>query len=252
MKLINLNIERSGHLKDRVFPFLTAERPDVLCLQELCEPDIPRFEDLFGQPVHFAPMCRHPHQNLADDTLVTIGVGMVAPKPLETPLTHYYRGSATPPIPAIELTLVPGTLNNYTPAPHTLHQAAVSGTVGGYRILTSHLVVTAQGQSSPEQLALAEKLLTHAEAQAQTHGNALLCGDLNAPRGRETWALMARRMKDNIPAHWATTLDAELHRAGPLPYVVDACFTLGPIALTRIEQRFGLSDHCALVVELAS
>lgn len=39
MKLISLNIEGHKHI-DRQLPFFEIEAPDVLCLQEVFEPDV--------------------------------------------------------------------------------------------------------------------------------------------------------------------------------------------------------------------
>ena len=52
LRLLQLNIERSKHF-DRVLPFLQTHTPEVLCIQEIYEHDVPRFEAL-GYHAYFA------------------------------------------------------------------------------------------------------------------------------------------------------------------------------------------------------
>lgn len=248
MKLISLNIERSRHLHERVLPFLRAEAPDALCLQELCACDIPAIEDLFGQRVLYAPLTQHPYPNIGDTAREIEGVGLIAKQPLENPTVVFTNGRPYP-VPMMEFIITPQ--GQHTPVPSTLNQAVVSATVGGVRFQTTHLIVTPGGTSTPYQREHAARVIAHAQTEHTQFGPTVLCGDFNAPRGRETWAMLAEALHDNTDPSWGTTLDPDLHRAGPLPYVVDGMFSLGQINLSPIRLQFGVSDHAALITTLS-
>ena len=47
IRLVSLNIERRKHL-NRILPFLQEYKPDVVCMQELFEKDVPYFEQALG------------------------------------------------------------------------------------------------------------------------------------------------------------------------------------------------------------
>jgi endonuclease/exonuclease/phosphatase family metal-dependent hydrolase len=49
IKLISLNIEGNKHLDNLVLPFLVAEKPEVVTLQEVFLPDVPKIEAAFYQ-----------------------------------------------------------------------------------------------------------------------------------------------------------------------------------------------------------
>lgn len=247
MKLISLNIERSRHLRERVLPFLRAEAPDVLCLQELCACDIAVFEDLFGQPLLYAPITIHPYPNLNDAGREPIGVGLISRHPLKNPAVLYTNGRPYP-IPQLEFIITPE--GQHTPVIHTLNQAVVSASLNGLRVQTTHLVVTASGTSTPHQREQAGHIIAHAQAEHARFGPTLLCGDFNAPRGRETWAMLAAALHDNAAPEWATTIDNALHRSNPPAYVVDGMFTLGDVNMTTPRLQFGVSDHAALITDI--
>jgi exonuclease III len=248
MKLISLNIERSRHLHERVLPFLKAEAPDVLCLQELCVRDIPVFEETFGQSLLYAPMTQHPYPNLGDTEREVVGVGLIAKQALATPTVLFTNGRPYP-VPVLEFIITPQ--GQHTPVPSTMNQAVVSGSVGGMRIQTTHLVVTAGGTSTPFQREQAAHIIAHAQTEHAQFGPTLLCGDFNAPRGRETWAMLAAALHDHADPSWATTLDNALHRSNPPAYVVDGIFTLGNINVSTPRLHFGVSDHAALITTLS-
>ncbi len=248
MKLMTLNVERSRHLRGRILPFLRQEMPDVLCLQELCLEDLPVFEDLFGQAVCYAPLYRHPYDS-SNPTLVTVGVGIVGRLPYKRTTIHYYYGQPAP-VPLFRKNFSGTGPHHRIPDPSSYSQAVVAVTVGGVRVLTTHLVVTAQGEAHPFQLVLAEKLLEYTQWELSRHGQVVLCGDFNAPRGRATWAKLAERLHDNIPAAITTTIDAQLHRDGDLQLVVDGLFSAGTVRVQNVRMEHGLSDHLAIMAEV--
>ena len=78
----------------------------------------------------------------------------------------------------------------------------------------------------------------------------VFCGDFNAPRGRETWLIIASKLKDNIPQDITTTIDGHLHRAGDLQIVVDGLFTSKNYKASDVRVISGISDHCAIVANI--
>ncbi len=87
LKVISLNIEREKHL-DLVLPFLAKEKPDVFCLQEVFEKDIPRFEQELGVTSYFSPMTRFPE----GEARYLMGAAIFSRLPIVHSDTQYYRG----------------------------------------------------------------------------------------------------------------------------------------------------------------
>ncbi len=238
LKILSVNIERSKHLA-RVKAFIEQEQPDVLCIQELCQRDIEFFAALMGSSLHFAPMTRQP----AEERLETVGVGIVARAPLATPSTAYYSGSAQV-IP--EIRFVQETDGYRAIDPQSIAEVMLAGSYRGFRIATTHLNVTREGLSTLYQHDSARRLIALADAQAQRAGGLLLTGDFNAPRGRATFDLLAEHFIDGVPAHYTSSIDGSLHRAGAIPYMVDGLFHTSSYQLLEARLHTGISDHCAL------
>jgi endonuclease/exonuclease/phosphatase family metal-dependent hydrolase len=126
----------------------------------------------------------------------------------------------------------------------------IAGTYQGFRISTTHLNVTAKGESTPAQLANAAKLIKAARHEASKTGGLLLTGDFNAPRGRPTFSLINEAFEDGVPAHYTTSIDGSLHRAGHIPLMVDGLFHTPNYQLKNATLHTGVSDHCALTCTL--
>ncbi len=242
MKLASINVERSKHL-ERVAAFLKKHTPDVLCLQELCARDVARYEDWFGQAGLYVPITRHP----AEVDLEPIGGGIFSRYALTDTDIHYYRG-APETLPVISFD---PSVPQHVPLADSLHQVLVSATIAGIRVATTHLTVTFRGEASAEQLALAEKIVDYAQGQIALHGHLVLCGDFNAPRGRATFDLLAGALTDCIPTHYTSSIDANLHRAGAIPYMVDGFFCGGAVHARDVALYTGVSDHCAVMGTLS-
>jgi endonuclease/exonuclease/phosphatase family metal-dependent hydrolase len=251
IKLASVNIERSNHL-ERVVAFLRGHQPDVLCLQEVCARDLPLFERELGQPGLYAPMTRHP----AETEPAEMGVAVFARAPLGQPAAHYYVGNGQP-VPVIRQG--PGADGKFDVDADTIHRVLVCATVGGFRIATTHLTWTQCGASTPGQLHDAGIMLKYAEAEATEHGGLVLCGDFNAPRGRETFSKIAEHFKDGIPPHYKCSLDLTLHRVRHNPaeavrvgtLMVDGLFHTGNYHVADVELSSGVSDHLAVTATLS-
>lgn len=242
LKIASINIERSNHLA-RVESFLKFHQPDVLCLQELCQRDIPFFEDLIGNKLTYVPMCLHP----AEEELEPVGIGLIAWGELTDIDIRYYNGTGDRIVP-VSFTVQEGqnVANNDSVA-----NALIFGTCQGFRIATTHLNVTLHGESSPSQLASAARLIPIAKEEAARAGGLLLTGDFNAPRGNPTFSLIAEHFTDGVPPQYKTSIDGNIHRAGPLPYMVDGLFHTPTYKLEHATLHTGVSDHCALTATLS-
>ena len=78
----------------------------------------------------------------------------------------------------------------------------------------------------------------------------VLAGDFNAPRGGEIFSHIAERYTDNIPPHYTTSIDGTLHRAGPIPFMVDGLFTTPSYRAKGVHLEFGVSDHAAVAATI--
>jgi endonuclease/exonuclease/phosphatase (EEP) superfamily protein YafD len=234
MKLVDLNIEGERHL-ERVLPFLRRERADVVCLQEVFEVDFPVLLEAAGGDGFFAPMSRMDHLNQYTHTARGVwGIAMF------TRLAHmpfkriFYVGN--------------GSIVSHTHPDddnHVLLTTTVTSGGSEFVIGTTHFTWTPDGQANAQQRDALKKLL------AVLPREIVLCGDFNAPRGREMFTAFTRHLKDNVPSEVTSTLDPTYHRKGDLAYVVDTVFSTPEYLFTDVQVVDGLSDHKAIVATVS-
>jgi hypothetical protein len=75
--------------------------------------------------------------------------------------------------------------------------------------------------------------------------------DLNAPRGLLVFDTIAKKYKDNIPKEYDTSIDQNLHRVKGLKLMVDGLFSTSTYKASNVKLVDGLSDHMAIVAEIA-
>ena len=251
LSLVSINIEGSKHL-DTVEAFLRERNPDVVCIQELCEHDIPRFEAIMGAPLYFARMVNlRPGSPLSlREESAPLGIGVCARTPILRQVTHTYHA------PEGEL----GEFNESDDDVHlkrrTQNLALVVSDIEKdgvlYRVGTTHFTWTPKGGADEYQRTDVRALLSITEAEAPL----ILCGDFNAPRGGEIFSVLLENFKDNIPSHFNTSIDVTLHRSGkarPRDFddkMVDGLFTSPEYAAKYVDLVFGVSDHAAIVATL--
>ncbi len=238
LKLISLNIEIDRH-PDTVLPFLRKENPDVACLQEVLEKDVPVFETALGMKSYFAPVSivdlkYFEGKLVTDEELVKKGpqgIAFFTRLPVREGGVEYYHGN---------------------PKEVTRHSVDYSrcflwrevekeDTV--FTIGTTHFTWTPDGSASAEQRQDAKSLL----AILQRFPDIVFCGDFNAPRGDEIWNLFAERYHDNIPLEYVSSIDPELHRVKGLKRLVDGLFTTPSYRTSEVKLVGGVSDHMAVV-----
>jgi exonuclease III len=246
MKLASINIEMRKHLQE-FQAFLKAQQPDVLCLQELAEPDIGLFEDMFGQKMLFVPTTIHPIEGgpgQGEDAVM--GIALIARAPLQNTSVAYYSGTPDN-LKTIRFYQEDGELRV---DPSTIHNQLITATVGGMRIGTTHFTWSPNGQSTALQMQDVGKLIALAKAEAAQHNGLVFCGDFNAPRGRTTFGRIAAEFTDAIPAHYTGSIDGTFHRAGNLPYMVDGLFHTPNYKAEDVTLHTGISDHMAITATL--
>lgn len=242
LKLVSLNIEGHNHL-DRIIPFLRFEAPDVVCLQEVIEPDYERIRDIVGPNGGFAPFVLMPlgGSYVEDAKKFPWGIALFSRvHPVEMQTITYAENSKT--------------LQEYDPVTkdqsrfnRSLLVANINCDGQRFTVATTHFTWTPDG--NPDEL---QRRDTEAMLQAlSTLPDFVLCGDFNAPRGGEIFSAISARYTDNIPTQYTSSLDPELHRTkGSIERMVDGLFTTPHYAVKDVSLRRGVSDHCAVVATI--
>lgn len=245
LKLVSLNVEWDRHM-ETVIPFLESEKPDVACILELLDADIPRLEEALGAKCFFTP-------TILQDTprgQVKEGIGIFSRTGFSDVRAAQYAGTS-------------GELALYSHDPADwgagLEKSMLVGTAVEkdgvpYRILATHFTWTKDGEANERQRDDLKRL----RAELSKEREFVLCGDFNAPRGKEIFSELASRYRDNIPVRYNTSLDAHLHRVGAEvfkeqkmdTYMVDGCFTTPAYRAHNVHLVFGISDHAAVVAEI--
>jgi len=233
LSLVTLNIERDKHL-ERIKPFLLERQPDVVCLQELVEDDIQFFEELLGAVCFFVPMTRMQ----TDRGFMTEGVGIFSRTGFASTSFMQLGGKE-----GDLTTYVDGTSEEKNESQrYVLAVADIEHEGETFRVATTHFPVTVHGETNDIQLGVVNSFLSKIAGL----GELVVTGDFNAPRGRTAFSLLADHLTDNVPLEYDSSIDADLHRAGPLPYMVDGIFSTSGYRVSEVEMVCGLSDHCAL------
>ncbi len=236
IKLISLNIERDQHY-DTVLPFLKAEQADVVALEEVLERDVERFKKELGMAdALFVPL-GIPDKGRNVEPLVATreqeGILLLSRLPMEERGHIFYCSCGDPE--AVSLWSVHGHL--------VVLWIQVEREGKMYTIATTHLTWTPNGESNDIQRRDVQQMLKVLEPFHEI----VLCGDFNAPRGRETWERVALRYTDNIPQNYTTSIDPKLHVVHGLQYVVDGMFSTPEYKVFDVRLVEGVSDHKAVV-----
>jgi exonuclease III len=237
MKLISLNIETNKH-HDLILPFLKRENPDVFCAQEILEEDFAIYKRELGMDGVFAP-CRYVRSKTCEESIGKLqGVSIFCKKILNSG-EEFYLGTK-------EEVEKPFDAVNFVKT-EALAWAEIEVESAVYKFVTLHLPVTEHGESTEEQLSAQSYLFKKLEPL----GEFILCGDMNAPRGNETFRRFTEKYKDNIPLEYKTSIDQNLHRVKGIQFMVDCLFTTPSYTADGVKLVDGLSDHMAIVAEIS-
>jgi endonuclease/exonuclease/phosphatase family metal-dependent hydrolase len=231
LKLLTLNVEQHRH-RERVRAAIATHRPDIVCLQEVLEPDCRILADTGGYRFQYAPMTRVRIDSSTQP--LTWGIAMLTRiLPLHQKAVYY---SADPELRDFRQ---PSDARQVLIATELEYEARL------HRIVTTHFTWSPEGQFTDEQHADFERL----KAELIRYPDYVLCGDFNAPRGGPLFSLFTHELNliDHLPAHVTTTLDAQFHRAGALELVVDTIFSTTDYDVNDVRVIEGISDHKGII-----
>jgi endonuclease/exonuclease/phosphatase family metal-dependent hydrolase len=240
LKLVSINIERDKHL-NRVIPFLQSEKPDVLCLQEVFEKDLPLFEKLMGSQYRFSASGNH---DVDGATGIEGEALFVRPR-----VSHWFHEQYAGPTEVCTTTDQMSVEEKNACIRRTVTGCEIQQGSSNFRIATTHFTWTPDGKADNYQRLDVRNLL-HTVSPL---GELVLCGDFNAPRGGEIFSFISDHYQDAIPARYKTSLDIALHRAGKerpeelADKMVDGLFLSRGYTASGVRLESGISDHCAIV-----
>ena len=250
IRLVSVNIERSKHL-ETVATFLKEQKPDIVCLQECMERDVPLFEEAAAGKAFFTPLCIHADPR---EESGVYGQAMISRYPFVASDAIYYAGEHEPLF----------VFNNELKEEVIARQARAVSIVEidkeetRFKIATTHFTWTPKGETTDRQRHDLRLLFGLLEAQAEI----VLAGDFNAPRGGEIFDALAKRYKDNIPPQYIWSLDEKLHRiprsiladhareVGVSGLMVDGLFSTPEYEVSDVKLHAGVSDHCAITANI--
>lgn len=226
LKLLTLNIENDRHL-DRVQAALTEHRPDIVCLQEVLESDCARLATSGGYDVTFSLSGRLPKSSGEERNW---GVAVLSRVPVSRHSQHYYADD-----------LQMRVLREPNDARRVLVMTELQYRGQPYRIATTHFTWSADGHINESQRTDFRRL----KRVLADYPDYVVCGDFNAPRGREMFSQFIDELGliDHLPAHVTSTIDPQFHRARALELVVDTIFSTPEYRVTDTRVLEGISDH---------
>lgn len=233
MKIIQVNIEHGTHL-DKIGAFIARENPDVVCMQEVLEPNFFEFKEKFQMNGIFVPMFV---RNGALQGIATLSKSEI----LKSEAAYYHK-------PKEELMRIKDKSefileDNH----HLILQTQIRDNKQSFTILNTHFPVHYPGHEVSD---FQKQCFKKLDTILDTKTDFILMGDTNCPRGTIIFDTLARKYKDNIPKEAVTSLDPNLHRAGFLPYMVDCLFTTPEYKVKSIKLVEGVSDHMGIVAEI--
>ncbi len=239
MKFVSINIEGDKHF-ERILPFLVAEKPDVLALQEIFEADL----DIIKQTTGLNNCIFYPQANITKPNIHlplrgNWGVAIFARDIVEAEHFYYFGHQNG----------VIATFENEQPDLIDRVVIVAKARVAGedFQVATVHFTWSGKAETTDAQrrdYAVLQNFLDKFEEM-------ILCGDLNAARGAEIWSALAKKYTDNIPAEIETTIDRNLHKSGKdIRLVVDTLFTSSHYGVSNERVVANTSDHMAVVAEI--
>lgn len=227
LKLLTLNIENDRHLA-RVHAAIAEHRPDIVCLQEAFESDCAYLASSGGYIVKYAASGRWSKDPCPERSW---GVAVLSRVPVHRQTISYYADD-----PRLRVLREPNDPRRLLLVTELEHRGRP------YRVVTTHFTWTPDGTINEDQKADFPRM----KALLSRYPDYVLCGDFNAPRGREMFGKFVDELGliDHLPANVRTTLDAQFHRAGSsLELVVDTVFSTQEYRVLDIRVLEGISDH---------
>ena len=239
MKFVSINIEGNKHF-DRIFPFLIAEKPDVLALQEVFECDLEEIKQTTGlKNCVFYPNADVTLPNIHLQDRGKWGVATFANEIVDSKGVYYFQVNPG------ELFIFDEKKNGLADRALLFTETKVDEKI--FKIFNTHFTWSggrAVNEAQRRDYVKMKEIL-------ESYDEVILCGDLNTPRGEEVWDDLAKNYADNIPQDIDTTIDKNLHKSGlDIRLVVDALFTSAQYSAKNVRVVSNTSDHMAVVGEI--
>lgn len=232
IKLLSLNIEQDKHWP-AIEALLSQTRPDVICLQELFIEDFWRLREQFGWQGEYVPRLKYLANGRID------GIAIFSRFPIDrAAILDYDLGQGE----------IPELAHVHSSRPRSV-ALVLDLTIDKQKlsVATTHFTWSNLGRVTGEQLNNMQLLLK----KLGDYERLVIAGDFNSPRGDQVYGLLETKYHSHIPTLVSSTIDGALHRAGPLPYVVDGLFTTANIQVGAVQLHSGVSDHLAITAELS-
>ncbi|MCB9806084.1 endonuclease/exonuclease/phosphatase family protein [Candidatus Nomurabacteria bacterium] len=239
LKLLSVNIEGKRHL-DKINNLIDRIKPDVLCMMEVFEDDAKDFAKKVGGQYQFGNMFYKEVKR--EDHLKTeyrnFGIAIISNLEKNNERKEYYFRD----IENIKIY----RQGIFTDLAMVVLSADFKKGDSSFRIATTHFCKSENGVADNFQKEHIGGLMNSLENLSEL----VVCGDFNAPRGMEIFEIISSKYKDNIDPKYETSLDANLHRAGYLPYMVDGLFSTPEYEIKNMYFETGVSDHYAIVADV--
>jgi endonuclease/exonuclease/phosphatase family metal-dependent hydrolase len=233
IKLLTLNIEADRHL-ERVEAAIAEHLPDVICMQEALESDCAHLASVGGYDVKFS-VSAHLANRVGGKR--NWGVAVLSRVPLRKQSEHYYSED-----PRIRVAREPNDARRVVVMTELEHLGKT------YRIAGTHFTWSPDGHIIELQVSDFGRL----ERVLSACPDYVLCGDFNAPRGREMFGKFENELGliDHLPADVTSTLDPKFHRAKGLELAVDTIFATPEYRVTETRVLEGISDHKGILARV--
>ncbi|MFA5831274.1 MAG: endonuclease/exonuclease/phosphatase family protein [Candidatus Paceibacterota bacterium] len=241
IRLASVNIEKNKHL-NTVLAFLRERKPNVICLQEVLERDMPLFEKELGMKGFFAITHRFRLMSDGRAEIVPMGVGILSNLHVTRVFPKYYSGDY------LHLQIYDESVADTEARVLLAATMDISGVL--YTIGTTHFTWSPKGEADDRQR---RDLKSFFEKMDECKdGGIVVAGDFNAPRGREIFREISLRFKDNIPPNYITSLDPRLNHASfeIQHLMIDGVFSTPEYLVSNVSLNFGVSNHAAILADI--
>lgn len=249
MKLISINIEANKHTKT-VTDFLKEEKADVVCMQELLEEEFEfykkelAFEGVFQA---FDYCCQNANSKVNYDILSDLkgkrhGVAIFTKNIIQSGFI-FYEGQKENILKSYDEY---ASLEKFQKNKTLIWVETKNNNGTLFKFVTTQLPVTYKGEVTPYQIKIINSMLSN----LKNLGELVFCGDMNAPRGHQSFAIINENYKDNIPLEYKTSIDQNLHRVKGIQFMVDGLFTTPNYKASNVRLQDGVSDHMAIIADI--
>lgn len=238
IKLVTLNIEGDKHI-NRFLPQLKKISPDVICFQEMFEADSEMIaRELDMTQYKYVPTVKVEKENkYGISPRGNWGVCLMTKLTVKRWDVFHYSDFTEQ-----------KSFHEPNDVVRSVIVSILSYGENEYRVATTHFTWSPGGEATD----LQRQDFARLKDVLNQYEDMVLCGDFNAPRGREIFNLFETLYHDSVPQEITTTIDPTLHYAGDLnlQLVVDTIFTSTHYQVSKVQVLKSLSDHYGIYGEV--